>query len=65
MLQMRKYKCGKPVGQDLCSALTQARLQNGWFTDATGQRQEQSMIFSPDHPKFPDQLKGMKQVLTE
>jgi len=43
----------------------QTRLRNGWFTDATGQQQEQSMIFSPDHPKFPDQPKGMKQVLTE
>ena len=43
----------------------QTQLQNWWFTDATGQQQEKSMIFSPDHPKIPDQSKGMKQVLTE
>ena len=42
----------------------QCRLRNGWFI-RNGQRVTQPMIFPPDHPKFPDAPKGIKQVLEE
>ena len=42
----------------------QCHLHNGWFI-CDGQRVTQPMIFPPDHPKFPDAPKGIKQVLEE
>ncbi|TFY50693.1 hypothetical protein EVG20_g11382 [Dentipellis fragilis] len=43
----------------------QARLRDGWFKSNDGQKVIQPMCFPPDHPKFPNVPKGMKQVLTE
>ncbi|KAJ3561191.1 hypothetical protein NP233_g10346 [Leucocoprinus birnbaumii] len=43
----------------------QARLRNGWYFNELGEKVIQSMIFLPDHQEFPNQLKGMKQVLQE
>ncbi|KAF9497594.1 hypothetical protein BDN71DRAFT_1541197 [Pleurotus eryngii] len=42
----------------------QARLKDGWFM-RDGVKVAQKMIFPADHPNFPDQPKGMKQVLLE
>ncbi|KAJ3885508.1 hypothetical protein GG344DRAFT_59121, partial [Lentinula edodes] len=42
----------------------QCRMRNGWFT-RNGQKIDQSMLFPPDHPQYPDQPKGMQQVLIE
>ena len=42
----------------------QAWLHDGWFK-CDGERVTQPMIFPHDHPKFPDQPKGMKQILVE
>ena len=42
----------------------QARMRDGWFT-RNGQKVLQPMIFPVDHVSFPDQPKGMKQVLQE
>ena len=42
----------------------QARLRDGWFMRG-GERVNQSMVFPPDHPEFPDMPKGMRQVLKE
>ncbi|KAJ3812871.1 hypothetical protein F5876DRAFT_36415 [Lentinula aff. lateritia] len=42
----------------------QCRMQNGWFI-RNGQRIDQPMIFPPDHPIYPDEPKGMQQVLME
>ncbi|KIL57051.1 hypothetical protein M378DRAFT_33779, partial [Amanita muscaria Koide BX008] len=42
----------------------QARLRNGWYK-RNGEKINQSMIFPPDHPTFPNEPKGMKQTLTE
>ncbi|KAF9780595.1 hypothetical protein BJ322DRAFT_1101413 [Thelephora terrestris] len=41
-----------PVGK-------QARMRDGWFLQ-DGQRITQPMVFPKDHPKFPDQPKGMR-----
>ncbi|KAH7878710.1 uncharacterized protein C8R40DRAFT_1037722, partial [Lentinula edodes] len=38
----------------------QCRMRNGWFT-RNGQKIDQSMLFPPDHPQYPDQPKGMQQ----
>ncbi|KIJ19771.1 hypothetical protein PAXINDRAFT_152833 [Paxillus involutus ATCC 200175] len=40
------------------------RMRNGWFTQ-DGVRIEQPLLFPPDHPEFPDQLKGIKTILQE
>lgn len=42
----------------------QARLRNGWYMQ-DGQRVMQTMIFPADHPLYPNEPKGMKQVLVE
>jgi hypothetical protein len=42
----------------------QARLRDGWFMQ-DGRKVVQPMIFPKDHTEFPDQPKGMKQVLLE
>ncbi|KAJ3884844.1 hypothetical protein GG344DRAFT_91443 [Lentinula edodes] len=42
----------------------QCRMRNGWFTH-NRQKIDQSMLFPPDHPQYPDQPKGMQQVLIE
>jgi len=42
----------------------QARMRNGWFI-RDGIKVNQPMIFPPNHPEFPDQPKGMRQVLEE
>jgi hypothetical protein len=42
----------------------QARLQDGWYMQY-GQKIIQKMVFPKDHPEFPDQPKGMKQILIE
>jgi hypothetical protein len=39
-------------------------MRDGWFT-ANEQKVIQSMIFPPDHPDFPNQPKGMREVLKE
>ena len=45
-------------------ARKQACLQDGWFM-SNGIKTTQSMNFPPNHPIFPDQPKGLKQVLSE
>jgi hypothetical protein len=42
----------------------QARLRDGWYLQ-DGHIVTQQMIFPPDHPEFPNEPKGMKQVLME
>ncbi|KAJ3881314.1 hypothetical protein F5051DRAFT_437009 [Lentinula edodes] len=42
----------------------QCRMRNGWFI-RNGQHIDQPMIFPPDHPVYPDEPKGMQQVLME
>ncbi|KJA16237.1 hypothetical protein HYPSUDRAFT_193377 [Hypholoma sublateritium FD-334 SS-4] len=42
----------------------QARLRDGWFI-RNGTVVTQKMIFPSDHKEFPDQPKGMKQILIE
>jgi hypothetical protein len=42
----------------------QARLRDGWFLDGET-KVIQKMDFPPDHPNFPNQPKGIKQVLIE
>ena len=42
----------------------QALMKNGWFI-RDGERVVQTMVFPNDHPEFPGQAKGMKQVLFE
>ena len=42
----------------------QARMRDGWFI-INGQKFNQPMVFPPDHPDFPNQPKGMKEVLQE
>jgi hypothetical protein len=42
----------------------QALLKNGWFVQ-NGERMTQAMVFPDNHPDFPCQAKGMKQVLLE
>jgi len=42
----------------------QARLCNGWFIQ-NGERIDQLMIFPQNHPDFPDQPKGIREVLME
>jgi len=42
----------------------QARLRDGWYL-VNGEKVVQTMIFPHDHPNFPDQPKGMRQVLLE
>jgi len=42
----------------------QARLRNGWFIQ-NGERIDQPMIFPQNHPDFPDQQKGIREVLME
>jgi hypothetical protein len=42
----------------------QACMRDGWFIQ-NGRKVTQMMIFPQDHPEFPDQPKGIKQVLTE
>lgn len=43
---------------------SQARMRNGWYI-RNGVRVEQPMVFPADHPEFPNEAKGMKQVLME
>ena len=42
----------------------QARMRDGWYM-VDGQKITQPMIFPPDHPDFPNQPKGMKEILVE
>ena len=42
----------------------QARMRDGWFLQ-NGEKVAQPMIFPKDDPKFPNQPKGMRQVLLE
>jgi hypothetical protein len=42
----------------------QARMHDGWFM-RDGEKIAQSMIFSSDHPEFPNEPKGIKAVLSE
>ena len=63
--------CAYPLDTLLTSRMNfrpggkQARLRDGWFLDSAGSVVVQKMIFLHDHPDFPDQPKGMKQVLIE
>lgn len=43
----------------------QARMRNGWYFDSNGNKVIQKMVFPPEHSDFPDQPKGIKQVLIE
>jgi hypothetical protein len=43
----------------------QSRLYDGWYVNANGKTTSQTMIFPGDHAKYPDQPKGMREVLTE
>ncbi|KAH6905763.1 hypothetical protein BKA70DRAFT_1107273, partial [Coprinopsis sp. MPI-PUGE-AT-0042] len=44
----------------------QARMRPGWFIHpVTGEKIIQPMIFGPDHPKFPNEPKGMREALEE
>lgn len=42
----------------------QAKMRDGWFVQG-GQKVSQPMVFPADHPEFPNQPKGAKQVLQE
>jgi hypothetical protein len=42
----------------------QAHMHPGWFTQGS-ERVTQSMVFPADHPTFPNEPKGIKQVLLE
>ena len=42
----------------------QARMRDGWFMK-NGQKVAQPMVFAVNHPGFPNQPKGIKQVLQE
>ncbi|KAJ7616728.1 hypothetical protein B0H17DRAFT_1152613 [Mycena rosella] len=42
----------------------QAIMRPGWFIK-DGEKVSQVMVFPADHPKYPGQAKGMKQVLAE
>jgi hypothetical protein len=42
----------------------QASLRDGWYMK-NGEKAPQLMTFPMEHPEFPGQLKGMKQVLLE
>jgi hypothetical protein len=39
-------------------------MKNGWFTQ-NGEQMTQTMVFPDNHPVFPGQAKGIKQVLLE
>ncbi|KAJ4496252.1 hypothetical protein C8J55DRAFT_414344 [Lentinula edodes] len=43
----------------------QARLRNGWYLNSGGTRVSQSMVFPESHPEYPNQPKGIKQILSE
>lgn len=43
----------------------QPKMRKTWFINARSEREEQEMVFGSDHPQFPNQPKGMKQVLVE
>jgi hypothetical protein len=38
---------------------------DGWFLQSDGKKVIQRMVFESDHPSFPNQPKGMKQVIIE
>lgn len=42
----------------------QAGLRDGWYLK-DNQKVIQAMVFPPDHPEYPNEPKGMKQVLME
>jgi hypothetical protein len=42
----------------------QARMRDGWFI-RDGETITQSLIFSSDHPEFPNEPKGIKAILSE
>ncbi len=42
----------------------QARMRDGWYMK-DGKKVMQSMVFPEDHPRYPDQPKGMRVVLKE
>ncbi|KAG1803044.1 hypothetical protein EV424DRAFT_1582458 [Suillus variegatus] len=42
----------------------QAHMRDGWFM-RDGIKVIQQMVYPPDHPEFPNELKGMKAVLAE
>ena len=43
----------------------QAFMRDGWYINESGERVIQKMVFPPDHPHFPNQAKGMKEVVSE
>ncbi|PPQ84825.1 hypothetical protein CVT24_013261, partial [Panaeolus cyanescens] len=43
----------------------QPRMRQGWYLDKNGQRVMQDMVFPEDHPDYPNEPKGVKQVLVE
>ncbi|KAJ3553136.1 hypothetical protein NP233_g12718 [Leucocoprinus birnbaumii] len=43
----------------------QAMLRDGWYIGQDGRRITQKMVFPSDHPDFPGQPKGLRQVLEE
>jgi hypothetical protein len=40
-------------------------MRKTWFINGSDQRVEQNMVFSGDHAEFPNQPKGMKQIIVE
>ncbi|KAF4680911.1 hypothetical protein FOZ60_012833 [Perkinsus olseni] len=55
-LNVRKMNV-KPGGK-------QPKMRNGWFWKA-GKRQTQTMVYPDDHPEYPGQAKGLRQVCVE
>lgn len=40
-------------------------MRNGWYWTDGNIKMRQEMVFPPNHPEYPNQAKGMKQVLLE
>ncbi|KAF4648088.1 hypothetical protein FOL46_003355, partial [Perkinsus olseni] len=55
-LNVRKMNV-KPGGK-------QPKMRDGWFWKA-GKRQTQTMVYPDDHPEYPGQAKGLRQVCVE
>ncbi|KAF8498420.1 hypothetical protein BU17DRAFT_72320 [Hysterangium stoloniferum] len=49
---------------DLCPGGKHAHMHNGWFIH-NGEKIDQQMMYPPNHPEFPNQLKGMRATLME
>ncbi len=54
----------KPRAMNVKPGGLQPHVGNGWCWK-NGERIQQSVTFSPDHPEFPNQPKGLRQVVLE